>query len=249
MPVACVAACTALVVGFLSGPFSGLAAEVTCDSLLPQTGDTGYQKRSGDTRCEGVYQSPVGADGLDLISIAYDPGAVDLAINSVLLVSVPNNIGTTVHLRAVAAPLQKYYRMDANVKPGETLKWPGDILRSLDLSFSQIGVVGWIEVEGKRKFVPLRITTENPGLNPQSSEVHLRFRSQVSLERAVWRTVADGKPPSPWNALKPGPVSAGEAIDLVLPDLPQGGKLDIRGKPPNSDVWSVLSVDVWRNSQ
>ncbi|MBY5592693.1 hypothetical protein HFO49_35690 [Rhizobium leguminosarum] len=225
------------------------AAEITCDQLQPVPGDIGYQKRSGDARCEGAYASPVGADGLDLISIENVGQSAVPVTGPILSVSAPKQIGLPVHVRAVAIPLRTYYRMDATLEPGASLKWPVSIMRSLNLEPSDIGVVGWIDSGAKREFVPLSVVPEGSPPNPDASDVEIRLRPQVSLERVLWRTVEEGQLPSQWNVLADRPVAAGEQLPLTITKEAMAGKLDIRAKRPDSDDWLALTIAIWRASK
>jgi hypothetical protein len=81
-----------------------------CDSNVrrPIAGGLGYALREPDVRCEGMYQSPVGARPLELVSLLIGSLVFNAARDRLLIVSAPSSSGVSasLHVRAVQLPLR-----------------------------------------------------------------------------------------------------------------------------------------------
>ena len=231
----------------------GQSTPLDCDAsnLRPIGGASGYTARRGDSRCEGVYQSPVSATGLEVISVTLGPLDFDVELDDHLVVSMPD-LGAldadAIRVRAVALPLRTYYRMDTLVAPGQTMRWPvGAVLRPWDLTSDRLGVFGWIDHAGDRVLVPVAVNPEDQSSADDASRVLIKLRSPVRLDRVVWREVADDGSVSDWRPVVERTVRGGEAIAFKLPAGPAGVlRLDFRARRPNSDYWLALDLRIWR---
>jgi len=129
---------------------------------LSRASEDPYGYRFRDDRCEGVYITEVAAPALRVVSWTqsleeFDPAA---GKNLVMAWTAPGN--APVHLRAHALKQRLYYRMDA-IRPGDsrTYSWPSNLLASLELRTSELGIVAWTSyLVGKPSievYLPLRV--------------------------------------------------------------------------------------------
>jgi hypothetical protein len=223
-----------------------------CDaSLRPTAGTSGYTAREADPRCEGVYQSPVSATGLEVVSVTLGPLVFDIEGDDQLVVSLPD-LGTldakAVRIRAVALPLKTYYRMDGLLPPGRTMRWPiGAVIRPWGLTGARLGAFGWTDRDGERIMIPVSVVPEGRAPIGAAGNVEVTLRSPVHLERLLWREIAGDGSVSDWRPVVERPVQGGEAVRFELPAGPPGVvHLDFRAKRSNSDEWLALDLNVWR---
>src|SRR5215469_7010425 len=69
----------------LLAPMPALAA--SCADLHPANGPMGYRERSAPDRCEGIYQSPVAGEILELLSFVRHPIDFDPQVDKVLKIT------------------------------------------------------------------------------------------------------------------------------------------------------------------
>lgn len=176
------------------GPTSAQGLEPQCDvSIQALRGATGYQRRVNDNRCEGFYESPVSATGLELVSatigpIVFDPQADGHAVITVPV--LPSSGTDAVDIQVVGLPLGLYYRLDAKAAPGSALRWPlADVVAQTGLKSSDVGAFGHIAGDQPVVVVPLAITS--PDVAPGQSGIVLMLRSPVDLEGIWWRELRD----------------------------------------------------------
>jgi hypothetical protein len=230
---------------------AGQSTPLDCDpSLRPIAGASGYGDHGDDQRCEGMYESPVSATGLEVVSVTLGALAFDVEANDHLLVSLPDLKGldaSAVRVRAVALPLNTYYRMDALLAPGRTMRWPvGAVIRPWDLSAARLGAFGSIDRNGERIVIPITVAPEEAS-SGSAVNVVIKLRSPVRLERLLWREISPDGSVSDWQPVVERPVEGGEAIPCALPiGAPGVVHLDFRAKRVNSDEWLALNLKVWR---
>ena len=229
------------------------AQDELCDpGLDPIAGGLGYELRARNQRCEGLYESPVHAIGLEVVSLLHGRLDFDPATARHLTVAVPDAavIGQNqVNVRAVALPLKTYYRMDARIPAGGSMLWPvHDILAPASLGPDRLGVFGWIGSESDKTFVPVSVVAEDAAGFAAGARVELGLRAPTDLESLVWRvsaTHAEDRPP--WTDAVPGPVRAGQIMRLILPDDVRGlVDVEFAAKRPNLDQWLTLTLHVMR---
>lgn len=163
------------------------AAFAQCSQLRSTPDGLGYKLRNNSTRCEGLYESNVSGESLQIVSLLEGPLVFGANPDIVLKVSPALNTGMNVHVRAVPVPLKTYYRMDAELQPNTVLSWPvRDVLSRIGLSSSTLGVYGWIGGENDPIFIPLRVTPGGQARQAQGNVI-LGVRSSVSIDRASWR--------------------------------------------------------------
>jgi hypothetical protein len=218
-----------LVVVMLSGAFTAFPFD--CDPLIEEHSIDNWtlKYRKRDNRCEGIYRSDVSIGVMDVVGTTV--GAFHFATHDheMLEISSPVVANRTINIRAVGVPLKTYYRMDAELGPDQTLKWPvGDVILRKKLSDRDIGVFGWIKGDLETVYVPIAVSSKSsPALNDGKKRIYLR--SSVELEAVKWRaTINPGNiacnriPDNVWRAqewrdLKQTNYFAGRSIEIVLP--------------------------------
>ncbi len=236
---------------FTMQPALGQSTVDICDpSLLSVRGVLGYAFRKTDSRCEGIYESPVSASGMKVVSVTLGRLEFNVDRDEGLVISLPDLSGLdidAVRIRAVALPVRVYYRMDARLVVGETLHWPiGEVVGPLGLSDEQLGVYGWADRGGERIIIPVAVTREGSPNGGQEAVI-ITLRSHTELEHVVWRTISAEGIATPFESLIDERVHGGDPIQLTLPPGSPGIiKLDLRGKWPDSDEWQALRFNAWR---
>ena len=90
-----------------SGGLFGQTMNELCDDRLKAVfGSQGYQIRTKSTRCEGIFESPVKAAGLEIVSLVVGRFHFELEKDKLLHVTVPTANGlvdNVVHVRAPCA--------------------------------------------------------------------------------------------------------------------------------------------------
>jgi hypothetical protein len=231
------------VVAVLSACSQVSAQERPCPKVQAVLGIAGYQARSGDARCEGFYQSPVAGASLELLSLTAGPVDYRLDQQSTLRIVVPDVArwsSAPVQVQARAVPLGTYYRMDATIPSAGSMNWPKDaVLIPAQLAPDMIGVVGWIEQDAGRIYVPVSVS-EGPGPAPSGTLIVAILRAAVDLDDLRWRSLVGGDPARPpeWKrAQRSGRVlRAGQPIYL---EFESGSEriVEVNAKAINSDTW------------
>lgn len=227
---------TALVLAALLGIEPAYAAP--CSDLKPAQGKLGYQARSSPDRCEGIYQSLVAGE-IELISFLRRPLSFNSQTDATIDIVVPRTTpgaGSSGFIVARALPLRVYYRLDASVKAGETLKWPiSEVVSPAGLAPSDLGIVGSSLLSDGTVFFPLDVKPQGATVASYNSPV-ITFRAPVDLDTFSWRLVGDSAPTS-WNkASQNMTIRMGDTISFPI-DGPTGRivTLDIAVKPTTGD--------------
>ena len=230
------------------------AQDDVCDNRLrPISGNLGYGWRKPGALCEGLYQAPVTATGLDVVSLLRGKLRFDLDRDRQLRVSAPDLSGLAsgpVRVRAVALPLKTYYRMDATLPADHALVWPvGEVLYPARLNADRIGVFGWVGSETDKTFVPLMVVPKEGGTAPAiGAPLELMVRSPVELDKLVWRTSLEDERitgPLTWQDAGAGPVRAGQVVTVMLPARAAAVlRVDIAAKRTDTDKWLTLTLRV-----
>lgn len=226
-----------------------------CASLQPVAGASGYKLRPGDVRCEGFYQSPVSGARVELFSLTSGALNYDLQSDQVLYVTSPDlsalDVGKAriVSVQARALPLEKYYRMDAAVFSGSSLAWPmSAVLTPERLAPDAIGVIAWVEKEGKLIFVPVAVSPAKPG--SVTASVAAVFRSSVDLNQFQWRARPEVSTAQAHEWISLGASSsslrAGRPLRFSF-ELTKGFTvLEIAARAINSDNWQTPRFVIFR---
>jgi len=119
-------------------------SQPSCDpDLLPADRGIAYGPRGN--RCEGFYRSRVAAPTIDVVSVIKGSFKFEWNSDEVIELISPVIRKKTINVQAVGIPVRTYYRMDAQIGPGQTLKWPvRDVIYPQRVYPDKIGVFGWI---------------------------------------------------------------------------------------------------------
>ena len=205
---------------------------IGCDSLKTRETDPLRYRQRGD-RCEGVYAQDVsGSSDLLVASLVESFEAIDDTSSLPLRVEWTPPDGQAVKLRAYSIKPGMFYRMDT-AKPiaASPYLWPADVVQSLRLSNTDIGVTGSTSamLGGERRdvLVPLRIGQHKPPA--RSTRYRVALWSSVELSD-VFITLAtigpDGEPVKYLQRdenLAYGFYPAERAIDIRLQPLTDRG--------------------------
>lgn len=239
--------------GFLAPEPFAHAQGQPCSDLVAVPGEIGYQYRKAPARCEGVYQSPVMGDSLEILSFVTGSITYDLQLDKILILTAPDVSRITtaqVNVRARALPLGTYYRMDAAVTSAKSIEWPlTSVIVQTGIHSDSIGVLGWIEKDGTRIYVPFSAI---PKGKPRGSSGSLAIilRSTLDIEKVQWRLWIEGRAnqtPS-WQTLggvTPNAIRAGDPIRLPVDAPSQRLDLEIAAKIANSDDWLKARLPVF----
>jgi hypothetical protein len=226
-----------------------------CTAVQAVDADIGYKLRPGDARCEGFYRSPVSGPRVELFSLTLGGLNYDLQSDQVLYVTPPDmsalNLAKAkvVSIQARAIPLEMYYRMDAAIFPGSSLAWPlSAVVKPANLTPDAIGVVAWVEKEGKLIFLPAAVSPTKSV--PDTATVEVIFRSSVDLNQLQWQTWSEGsaaQAPEP-KSLSGNKSSLRAGRPLRFRFEPNKGftVLEIAARAANSDSWQTPQFVIFR---
>lgn len=163
-----------------------LAAQSSCDPALAKlsNGELGYRDRGN--RCEGLYIKEVGSTSLQIASFTESFGPLNTKSGKPLLIEWDKPPGNnTVRLRAQGIKHKLYYRMDSfQPKENTSFNWSTNILASLHIQKSDIGIIGTSQYTAgslqKDLYIPLRITQE--GQVAHSDTCNLVLQPGVELK-------------------------------------------------------------------
>lgn len=222
----------------------------SCSRVQAVGGSAGYQLRSGDSRCEGFYQSPVAGESVELLSLT--TGRIDYKIHAdgTVHITAPNVSAlnsTEVRVQAKALPLGTYYLMESSIPSAGLMKWPmAPILAPAKLTPDTIGVVGWVDKDEHRILVPV-LVSEHASLTESGRSIIALLRSSIDLDALLWRSWPDGKSEKPpeWKKLGNG-VRAGQPIEVELEPGKGIRMIEVAAKASNSDRWLALKRQVFQ---
>ncbi len=225
------------------------AAQANCENVQPLPGSAGYQRRLNAERCEGFYQQQV-AGTLELLSLVNGTINYDLVSDKTLVVSAPSasRLGETqIFLSARALRPGLYYRMDAVIGPTEPFKWPlGAVLAPALLTADSIGVVGWINRDLGKYYIPLTVVPENVAASAARAPI-MTLRSPLDIEVLKWRTRPEtGGARLDWTVVggpTPTGIRAGQPIRLDL-GAQTGGPIVIEIAPKYVNVERAQTVQI-----
>ena len=222
---------------------SGDDARRRCDRRLkPAPGAIGYTWRGN--RCEGFYESPISAPALSVVSVLIGKIAYSLKDDAPLELEAPKCHDGTVQVRALSLRPRTYYRMDAEISPGERLDWPvKDIIRRARLRPSVLGAYGF-EKKGKRTlYLPLRIYQPRRRRALAPSVVTVAVRTGTSLETVKWRIVGKAKLKKEWKTATKRPVAAQAVVRFDVPIDGEGiTQIEMAAKERATDTWATLRL-------
>ncbi len=213
-----------------------------CDpNILPvENWEIKYKKR-GD-RCEGFYRSLVSTETIEVVGVIMGKLRFKLDKAEAIEIDSPFIKDRPVHVRAVGIPMKTYYRMDAKIDAGQTLKWPiKEVILPARLPARKIGLFGWIKEEKEQTFVPLRAKARLK-LWSRDKTIRMYLRTSVDVGNVKWRCSEvierSASPLSRWKSTRKPYYRSGQAIIVPLP-VSKAGKLfvEIAAKDANTGQW------------
>ena len=216
---------------------------VSCDSSVSaQPGRTGYAPRRGDDRCEGLFISPVGAPPVEIVSFTRGELGFDTTKVDRLIVSLAaDDSAGSVHVRAVGVPVSIFYRMDADLVPGQTLTWPlGDVVKPRKLRRDQLGIFAFSRT-GSSGIVYMPVSIMPAVMAPQTADtVRVVLRSSVDLNKPEWRFMPTGQSDTSFVKL---PHKDDEFFASIPAPQHGGGTLELRWRN-NMEVSQTRQFDI-----
>lgn len=143
----------------------GVAAQCDVDKEKKASAGANGYRRIDATLCEGIYGQDVSGDVLTLVALT-EPAYLETYEPVGISWSSP---GGLVHVRAHSWAEQAF-QMDAGVPDATTLRWPVDLLRNENIPLDKVGLLGWVEADGRRLYLPLRVSQE-PDPRPERDYV------------------------------------------------------------------------------
>lgn len=235
-----------LIVLAVSGALHEVAAQqMSCPGVVPADGPTGYARRPGSERCEGIYLENVSGGGVDLVSLTHGKLVYHLDSNSTLFIRSP---GPGLTLIGQGIPAGTLYRLSA------PLPWPartsfqlplGAVLRPWHIDAGDLGLLA-IRKSGMASpvYVPLRATVVE-STPPDTSPPVATLRAGETMRNLRWRLVLKGQAPGPFAPVPgTGVLRAGWRGDLELPALAQdtSGSLEFKYEDNRAALSASYSV-------
>lgn len=228
----------------------GLALE--CDeSIMPTLGNLGYQSRSDDVRCEGAYELPVSATGIELVSATIGSIKFDTTANDYAVIKVPgieSNDAGPVDIRVVGLPFGLYYRLDARANPDSSMLWSlSPVVQPWGLRSADLGAFSTANIDKQKIIIPLTIAPQ--GEVRQDNTIQLAIRSSVDLESVWWRELKSNGPATAYQVLKDKRVRGGDIVRLDVPGgSPEILHIEFAARLANGGRERRLRLHVYRPS-
>lgn len=193
-----------------------------CDDSLRPSENAALSYRTRGNRCEGFYRANVSASSLALVSCTRGDFSFTPENGELITLSLPAGIQGSIDVRAQGIPTTLYYRMDARLAPGETLRWsPADVLLKDERTArpSNIGLLAFRGSGQDRVYYPLVARSRiQPATTTGRQPAILKFMGSQRIAHFQWR-LNNGQ----WKPLT-GPFLSGRAISLSLPEELPGGR-------------------------
>ena len=220
-----------------------------CDRDISPVENESIAYRQRGNRCEGFYRSKVSAGSIDIVGAVKGSLHFKLDENEVVEISSSVIKDQPINVRAIGIPIKTYYRMDAQILPGQKLIWPiADVIYPQKLSARKIGVFGWIENEKGKAYVPVMALAKMDSI-AEDRKIRLYFRTSVDVECVKWRSsdVIDGACSSlgKWNNAGESYYRTGESICITLPPSEMAELcVEVAAKEKNTAHWLKRTVRV-----
>jgi hypothetical protein len=180
---------------------TSLAVSARAQSCLPLTPDgdaLGYSVRAGSPRCEGFYQQPVaGTAGVRLVSLTYGRIAFNRDGHRDLRIAVAQPRTAPVRIRGELVPLTRFYRMDAELGPGQanlTIRL-SDVIRPGQIFPDELGILAVRLRHGaSEELIPVAIAADAAPMIEPGARLHLVLRPGIDLTNLRWRFRVAGQP-------------------------------------------------------
>ena len=201
--------------------------------LTPIAGSEGYRARTGDPRCEGLYYAQVAGSQIELVSLTLGPLTYDLDHSTILQVRPVTPATIAMSVQAVGIMPGLYYRMDADIAPGQALNWPiEEVLVRLRIPAEAVGVLGVRHVAGNPAiFVPVQVAAPGRASATPAPVVAVLRPLSGPLGELRWRFTPAGQVAAgPWQTLTMQNYKA--EISLTGASEPLDGQLQVSWNDP-----------------
>jgi len=192
----------------------------SCEALPVDESPFSYQFRTNDVpRCEGMYRSPVsGRGGMTLVSLTFGKVTYDPRRDQYLEIKLAVAPVEKTLIQAVGVPERLYYRLDAELGPGQSLfRLPlRDVVAPQNILPEQFGIYGVRRLPGgQNAFLP--VYAHGPGTAAQA-EVIAIVRPGTDVSDVQWRRYGPSVPPTAWAPVgRPGGlVPEGTRLEIML---------------------------------
>lgn len=186
--------------------FQNIAHGQCYKNVKPTTESEKMMYRMRGNRCEGFYESKISSGSLKIVSVTIGAFRFKNDSKEELYLS-PILKDRMVRIRALAIPLNTYYRMDAEIEPKSSLRWPvGDVLYHSKLTDKQIGVYGFIFDNDQIQYVPLKVSsTFSYKHDRKDRDIYICLRPYEDVKNVQWcisKKSKDNFCSSKWTKLK-----------------------------------------------
>ena len=172
--------------------------------------------KARQNRCEGFYTAQVGSASFELVGCTLGDFRFQSNESEVITLEVPGATGTGgYNIQARGIPSNLYYRMDAQLRAGQSLSW--EVATSLWLDNRSrydynIGLLAFQERSGGKVYTPVRSKSKLQPAAGGSATVSLKFRASRPLGSLRWK-IGNGPEQEYGERLPP----AGQPLSLRLP--------------------------------
>jgi hypothetical protein len=208
---------TLLFIIVMIGDAERSANALACEQLPTDGSPLSYRFWADAPRCEGTFVSPVaGEAGMSLVSLTIGRVLYDLNADRNLELRFADQPDRNTRIQAVGLPLRLYYRLDADIPPGQAvLRLPlGDVVGPRQIGPQAFGVYG-VRVLPDHRVGYIPVQARPPGAPPPAG-ILIVVRPGSDVTNVAWRIYAPGGAIPQW-------VPIPEAAGLV----PEGRRIEI----------------------
>jgi hypothetical protein len=225
----------------LSIAFQEVSAQ--CDSKVEPSDNSVLKYRQRGNRCEGFYRSLVSRSAtLEIVSCTRGDFRFKNEKGEIITLQVPSAGETPIRVYAQGIPVSLYYRMDAELKTGQTLTWAADDVLLRDAYTSRaynIGLLAYSGEPGNRVYHPVQSRSKLLSA-AASQQVIVKLTGNMRVSTLKWQ-VGGGD----WRS-ETGPFPDGRPIKIALPaDLKSGRHvLEIKYRAENDTKENTRRIDL-----
>ena len=206
-----------------------------CDNTLAPAQNPSVAYRLRGNRCEGTYSAQVGAPSMEVAGFTIGTLSYNLERNEII--KIKNFMKFTIFIRSSALSLGTYYRMDASLKPKDTLIWAvRDVLLDLEIPAKNLGVYGWFGSEHEKTYLPVKPVSSS--FIEADKKSYLIIRPSTRVIKAKYRYALSGQ--SLGNYKDAISSNAKQSISIVLPgDLNGVYNIEVAAMLQSGTDWVV----------
>lgn len=218
-------------------------AAAQCDSKVEPSDNSVLKYRQRGNRCEGFYRSLVSRTAtLEMVSCTWGDFRFKKERGEIITLQAPSAGENTVRVYAQGIPVSLYYRMDAELKGGESLTWAADdvLLRDPYTSHAyNIGILAYTQESEKKVYFPVKSRSKFLSAATHQ-QVTVKLAGNMRVSDLKWQL--DG---SEWNA-ETGPFPDGRPIKITLPAGLKSGRhlLEIKYRAENDTKEYSRRIDL-----